>query len=29
MPDVHDIAVLHDVVLALQAQRSFGSGVGF
>ena len=29
MPDVHHIAVLHDVVLAFEAQSAFGAGVGF
>ena len=27
--DVHDIAVLHDVVLAFQTERAFGARVGF
>ncbi len=29
MPDMHHVTVLHDVVLALQAKRAFGAGVGF
>jgi hypothetical protein len=28
VPNVHYIAILHDVVLAFQAQRAFGAGVG-
>jgi len=28
MPDVHHIAILDDVVLALEAQSAFGAGVG-
>jgi len=27
--DVHHVAVLDDVVLAFEAQRAFGAGVGF
>jgi hypothetical protein len=27
--DVHDIAILHDVVLTLQTERAFGARVGF
>src|SRR5579862_2028785 len=29
MPDMHYVAILHDVVLAFQAQSSFCAGVGF
>jgi hypothetical protein len=29
MPDMHHVAILHDVVFAFQPQRSFGSRVGF
>jgi len=29
MPDVHHIAVLHDVILAFKAQRTLGSGISF
>ena len=29
MPDVHYIAILHDVIFAFQAQRAFGARVGF
>ena len=29
MPDVHHIAILHDVVFAFEAQGAFGAGVGF
>ena len=29
MPDVHHVAILHDVVFAFEAQRAFGAGVGF
>ncbi len=29
MPDMHHVAILHDVVLAFEAQRAFGAGVGF
>ena len=27
--DVHDIAILHDVVLTFQTERAFGARVGF
>ena len=29
MPDMHHVAILHDVVFAFQAQRAFAAGVGF
>ena len=29
MPDMHHIAILHDVVLAFQTQRALGARVGF
>src|SRR5208282_5353751 len=29
MPDVHHVAILHDVVFAFEAERAFGAGVGF
>ena len=29
MPDVHDVAVLHDIVFAFEAESTFGASVGF
>ena len=29
MPDVHDVSVLHNVVLAFEAERAFGARIGF
>ena len=29
MPDMHHVAILHDVVLAFETQCAFGAGVGF
>jgi hypothetical protein len=29
VPDVHHVAVLHDVVFAFEPQRAFGAGIGF
>src|ERR1700676_3322647 len=29
VPDMHHIPILHDVVLAFEAQRALGAGVGF
>src|SRR5271169_3550348 len=29
VPNVHHVTILYDVVLAFQAQRAFGAGIGF
>ena len=29
MPDMHHIAILHNVVFAFETQRALGAGVGF
>ena len=29
MPDMHHIAILHDVIFAFETQRAFGAGIGF
>ena len=29
MPDMHHVAVLHDVFFAFETQSAFGAGVGF
>src|ERR1700724_4546763 len=29
MPDMHHVAILHNVVFAFKTQRAFGAGIGF
>jgi len=29
VPDVHDVAILHDVIFSFEAQRAASAGVGF
>src|ERR1700692_2301349 len=29
VPDMHYVAILHDVILPFEAERSFGAGIGF